>query len=105
MRKDFPKKEIVTLKLPPSLAREIREREILNFFADRALSKLEYYRSRLRYFETKYGKSLENFRQEVESAKEDFEKWDDLILWEGYQRAFEEWKEKYEELKSVLQDH
>ena len=94
--------ESVTLKLPRSVAREIRESEILTLLLDRALSRLEYYRSRLRHFEVKYGKSLEEFRCEIESSKEDFERWDDFILWEGYQRAFEEWKQKYEELRSAF---
>ncbi len=50
-------------------------------------------------------KSLEEFKKELESKEENFEWWDDFILWEGYEEAYKEWKHKYKEIKSVLQNN
>ncbi|WP_297057985.1 hypothetical protein [Thermosulfurimonas sp.] len=97
--------EEITLKIPRSVAQGLEKRDILFFLADKALSKLEYYRSRVEIFRRKYGCELKEFQKRVLSHKEDFEKWEDLILWEGYERAYREWKRKYEDLKSVLPDH
>ena len=66
---------------------------------------MEFYRSKCKQFEEKYGKSLEDFKKELESKEENFEWWDDFILWEGYEEAYKEWKHKYEEIKLVLQDN
>ena len=48
---------------------------------------------------------LEKDKKELESKEENFEWWDDLILWEGYEKAYKEWKHKYEEIKIVLQNN
>ncbi len=94
--------EIITLKVPKKVAKDLESKEIIHMLIDKALTKLEYYYSKCKQFEIKYGKNLENFRKELESKEENFEWWDDFIVWEGYQQAYQEWKEKYEELKNVL---
>ena len=69
---------------------------------DEALMKVEYYRSLMKPFERKYSKFFKDFMKTIESSKEEsFQAWDDLIEWEAYFRAYEEWTRKYEELKNV----
>ena len=97
--------ESVTIKIPKFAVKDVQNKEILFFLLDKALTKLEFYRSKCKQFEEKYGKSLEDFKKELESKEENFEWWDDFILWEGYEEAYKEWKHKYEEIKIVLQNN
>ncbi len=97
--------ESIVVKVPKTVVKDLQNKEILFFLLDKALTKLEYYHSRCKQFEKKYKKSLEEFKKEVESSEENFEWWDDLILWEGYYEAYQEWKRKYEEIKLVLQNN
>jgi hypothetical protein len=54
--------------------------------------------------EQKYGMGFTDFNKKVEeNENEIFEEWDDLMEWEAYELAYNEWKEKYEELKSCLE--
>ena len=95
----------ITVKLPRQIAQNLQPREIIFFLLDKALTKVEFYRSKCREFEYKYKKDLNTFKKEVETSVENFALWDDLIMWEGYMQALQEWEKKYEELKSVLGDH
>ena len=41
------------------------------------------------------------FKEKLENTKrEEFADGDDLIIWEGYELAYNEWMKKYEELKT-----
>ena len=95
----------LTLELPESIIKDIDKRDVLFYLLSKALTKMEYYRTKCQQFESKYGKDLQAFRQQMENSKENFEWWDDFIVWEGYEQAYQEWKRKYEELKLVLQDN
>ncbi|AEH45883.1 hypothetical protein Thein_2032 [Thermodesulfatator indicus DSM 15286] len=97
--------ENMTIKVPKTAVKDLKDKEILFFLLDKALSKLEFYRSKCKQFEKKYGTTLEKFRQKIEIEEENFEWWDDFILWEGYEKAYQEWKRKYEEIKFVLQNN
>ena len=67
---------------------------------DKALSKAEYYKSNCKEFEDKYNMDFASFKKKVEEAKQEvFTEWDDIVVWEGYELAYKEWKRKYEELK------
>lgn len=54
-------------------------------------------------FEKKYGVLFIKFEKNIKEAqKENFEMWDDLIVWEGFYQAHNEWKQKYTELKECM---
>jgi hypothetical protein len=95
-------KEIM-IKLPSDLVDTISDKEIITLLLDKALSKAEYYRSRSNEYKEKYGMDFKAFKRKVgKSKKEIFTDWDDLMAWEGYELGYQEWKKKYEELKSCM---
>ncbi|MBI3599865.1 MAG: hypothetical protein HY097_04390 [Nitrospinae bacterium] len=86
--------------MPGGLVETTTSKEILEMLSDKALNKTEYYRSKCKEFEEKYGIDFISFKKKVEeSEQESFEEWDDLIEWEGYEHVYREKKKKYEELK------
>ena len=95
-------KEIM-IKLPGDLADTISDKEIITLLLDKALSKAEFYHSRCNEYKEKHGMDFNVFKRKVEkSKKEIFTDWDDLMAWEGYELGYQEWKKKYEELKSCM---
>ena len=95
-------KEII-LKLPGDIVTTISSKEIILMLSDKALSKAEYYGTRCKEFEGKYGMAFDAFKLRVEeSGEEILSEWDDLILWEGYEIAHKDWKNKHEELKDCI---
>lgn len=94
----------IKIKLPDDLAKTISNKEIITMLLDKALSKAEYYLSRCNEFQEKYGMDFVSFKKSAEEAKEEvFAEWDDLVMWEGYELSYNEWKKKYEELKSCIE--
>ncbi|MBI5180045.1 MAG: hypothetical protein HZA05_01420 [Nitrospirae bacterium] len=94
----------IKIKLPDDLAKTISNKEIITMLLDKALSKAEYYLSRCNEFQEKYGMDFVSFKKRAEEAKEEvFAEWDDLVMWEGYELGYNEWKKKYEELKSCIE--
>ncbi len=90
----------IKLKLPSDMIETISNKEIITLLLDKALSKAEYYQSNCKEFEEKYNMDFASFKKRGEEAEqEDFTEWDDLIMWEGYELGYKEWKRKYEELK------
>lgn len=93
----------IKLKLPADVVNTITESDIVGLLSDMALGKAEYYRSKCKQFETKYGADLSSFNKKAEEAQnEDYESWDDSLVWEGYECASKEWQKKYEELQDCL---
>ncbi len=89
-----------TIKLPVTLVETISNREILSLLLDKALGKREYYRSKCRTMEDKHHTNFPAYKRSVEETREEnFTEWDDLILWEGYEIAYQEWSRKFEELR------
>lgn len=90
----------IKLKLPADWAETITVGEIVYLLLDKALSKTEYYWSKCKEFEEKYCSTFSDFKKKVEDDREEtFSDWDNLMVWEGYELAHQEWKKKYEELK------
>ena len=90
----------VTIKLPKGLANKISTKEIVGMVMDKAVTMAEYYRSRCKEFEQKYGTNFAAFKKKVESAKnENTAAWDDMLLWEGFELAYHEWSNKNRELR------
>lgn len=90
----------ITIRLPEMLADDISSEEIVGMFMDKAVTASEYYRSRCKEFEQKYGMGFSAFKKKVESAKtENIAEWDDMLVWEGFMLAHAEWKNKSRELR------
>lgn len=92
----------ITLRVPPSIAADIKNIEIVGLLLDKALGKRDFYKSKIRIFESKYGTDFASFKKRSISGEESFEEWDDLILWEGFVLAYDEWNKKYEELRHCM---
>ena len=96
----------VRLEVPSWVGEMEAKKEFVHFLLNEALMKVEYYRSLMKPFERKYAKTYSDFKKHIElSQQESFEEWDDLIEWEAYYRAHEEWVKKYEELKDVWSNY
>lgn len=94
----------IKIELPGDLGDIASSKEIITMLLDKALSKAEYFGSRCRAFEEKYGMDVVFFKKRVEGSKDEiFTEWDDLVVWEGYELCYEEWKRKYEELKRWIE--
>jgi hypothetical protein len=102
-RKEMKKEEAmrkVTVALPTWVGKEEAQKEVVRDLRARALLKMEFYRSRMKPFETKYGATFPRFQRRVEkSSKEDFAAWDDPIEWEAHYRSYQEWKKHHAELR------
>lgn len=93
----------IKVKLPENVVASLAKNEIISLLLDKAFNKSEYYLTCCREMEQKYGKPFIDFKRQVEESKEEvFEEWDDLIEWEAYELAYENWKERYEELKNCM---
>jgi hypothetical protein len=91
----------IKLKLPQNIVDSLVKNEIISLLQDKALNKTEYYLTRCQEMEQKYGMVFSDFKNRVEKSKNEvFEEWDDLMEWEAYDIAYNEWQEKYEELKN-----
>jgi hypothetical protein len=92
----------VIVRIPPSMASDVGGNEIVGMLLDKALGKRDFYKSRMRMFESKYGTNFAAFKKKTEQGNEHFEEWDELLLWEGCELAYREWNRKYEDLKLCM---
>ena len=58
--------------------------EVKGFEKLKAISQIAPIKDRVRFFESKYGCTLGEFKDRIKREKEDFEKWDDYIKWRAY---------------------
>jgi hypothetical protein len=59
---------------------------------DQAKYKLEQYSKKIKQMKNKYGVDFSGFEKKIKtSIEENFEEWDDFILWESYVKAFQYW--------------
>ena len=84
----------VILKIPPSIAADMGSSEIMELLINKALGKKDLYKSKIKMLESKYGSSYGSFKKKTEKGEENFQEWDDLILWEGFRLAYREWNKK-----------
>jgi len=92
----------VIVKIPPSMASEVNGPEIVEMLLDKALGKREFFGSKIKVFESKYGTDFATFKKRTDLGDEKFDEWDDLLIWEGYVLAYQEWSRKYEDLKRCM---
>lgn len=94
----------IKIELPGDLGEIASSKEIITMLLDKALTKSEYFGSRCRAFEEKYRMDVVFFKKRVEETTDEiFTEWDDLVVWEGYELGYKEWKKKYEELKRCME--
>lgn len=62
---------------------------------DQAEQKIDYYNKKISEMEQKYGMNFSVFEEKINSktGEEDFEEWDDFIIWESYVKAFQYWEQ------------
>jgi hypothetical protein len=90
----------VTVTLPSWIGNEEAQKEVVRNLRAHALLKMEFYRSKMKPFEVKYGTTFSRFQRRVaKSSQEDFAAWDDLLEWEACYRAYQEWKKRHTELR------
>ena len=59
---------------------------------DQAKNKLEQYHKKIENMENKYHMDFSDFETKIKAASEEnFEEWDDYILWESYVKAYQYW--------------
>ena len=63
------------------------------------LSELHALREAVRFYESKYGQSLEHFERSLSEQEEDFQRFDDYIDWKGAARAACELEKRIKELR------
>ncbi|WP_022852534.1 hypothetical protein [Thermodesulfatator atlanticus] len=94
-------------KLKPLLA-ELNigslEEIVKDYLFTEILYRISKFEEEMQYFQKKYQKSFEEFKKEYESSEENFTAYDDLMAWEFAIEGYNYWKQKLEELKSVLQN-
>lgn len=83
----------IKIELPGDLGDIVSSKEIITMLLGKALSTAEYFGSRCRAFEEKYGMDVILFKKRVEESKDEvFTEWNDLVVWEGHVLGYEEWK-------------
>ncbi len=92
----------VTLRIPPSIAVDIGSNDIIELLLDKALGKRDFYKTKIKMLEAKYGTNFASFKKKTEKGEERFQEWDDLLLWEGFVIAYKEWNKKYKDLKRCM---
>lgn len=91
------------IKVPKWVKDELGEKELIKNLALEALTKREYFRTKMLSFEEKYGLKFSQFEKKIKKKKkENFKEWDDLIIWEGYYESYREWEGKYKELLKCM---
>lgn len=96
-------KVAMEIHVPKWVKEEKGEIDIIQSILFEASAKMEYYRSKILIYEKKYKMSYEKFEEKIKKdKKENFEQWDDFIIWEGFHQVYCEWKERYEDLKECM---
>jgi len=70
---------------------------------DQAASKIRQFDFNISEMCAKYKMSFEDFKRRIESriGEEDFEEWDDFIIWESYESARSYWRNVEARLKGL----
>ncbi|TYB33156.1 MAG: hypothetical protein FXF49_07795 [Flexistipes sinusarabici] len=69
---------------------ELSQNKARDYLKAEILYELNLTKEKLKLFEKKYGKSLEEFEAQLEEEKENFEKWDDYIEWKSYKKNMDD---------------
>jgi len=95
---------MLAVKRTISVPQWLEENELLALLLSHTTTKYEYFASRVRAFAAKHGCDYVTFKKRIEESKdESFTEWDDLIAWEAFDAASQEWKARYEELQACFE--
>ena len=61
----------------------LNKEKLINIYKAELLYELHRASECIRLFETKYGKTFEEFKEELTSSSENFEAWDDYMEWKA----------------------
>jgi len=75
--------------------------EVKGFEKLKAISQIAPLKERIRFFESKYGCTLGEFKDKIKREKEDFEKWDDYIEWKAYIESMKELESKMRDIEDA----
>ncbi|MEW6103735.1 MAG: hypothetical protein AB1630_08005 [bacterium] len=93
----------MTIDVPKWVKETKQSMDFISQLKFEALAKMEYYQSKLIRFERKYGSKFEEFKKKIDTEeKENFEEWDDFIIWEAFYQAYQEWFKRYKELEECM---
>jgi len=73
---------------------ELSQNKAKDYLKAEILYELNLTKEKLKLFEKKYEKSLEEFEAQLKNEKENFEKWDDYIEWKSYKKNMNDIKKK-----------
>lgn len=77
-----------------------KKKFLRNILQATAFREMQEFQKKILVFEKKWGGSFEKVSKKYKKdKKENFLLWDDLIVWEGYVKAFEEWEKRFKETK------
>lgn len=70
--------------------------------ATEILARIAAFKSEVKHFEKKYGKSFQEVKAEHEREEEQFEVYDDLMAWEFAVKGLNYWQQKLDDIHRVL---
>lgn len=75
------------------------QKYLKEIFKTLAYLKMKEYERQLQPFKEKYKISFEQFEKKVKTQKkENFELWDDYLIWKGLNQAYQKWFKRYKEI-------
>ena len=96
-------KKYINIKIPVEVMKSMNKEDIYRDIIDKAITKIEFYKSKCIIFEKKYKCNLINFKNKIEKTKkEDYAKWDDLIEWEAYDQGKKEWEQQRKAIECMV---
>jgi hypothetical protein len=75
--------------------------EVKGFEKLKTISQIAPIKERIRFFESKYGCTLGEFKDKIKREKEDFEKWDDYIEWRAYIESLKDLESKMRDIEDA----
>lgn len=79
---------------------ELSQKKAKDYLKAEILYELNLTNEKLKLFERKYGKSLEQFENEITKNKENFKKWDDYIEWKSYKKNLDDIEKRLNEIEN-----
>ncbi len=80
---------------------KISKEEIKEYEKLKVISQLTLVKEKIKLFESKYGCSLDRFREEIEKKEEEFGNWDDYIEWKANYDTFLDLEKKISEINNA----
>jgi len=76
------------------MAITVSKEEVRVFERLKSISHMAPLKEKIRFFEAKYGCTLEEFERQLKAEREDFERWDDYIEWQAYHASLRDLEAK-----------